>query len=203
MKDFEKYRQNFTDPSIGYSFNKVLGLLENREYGKQELIHCLEVYAFASELLDRENINDPEIIEIVKIASLIHDVGRYLEDDITGGHTNVSLKQLTQFINPINLTSGKRILKCVQRHSTSSKEKPQIIEEKIVFDADNLSVFSEFGFKRWFFKAENWGHVSTVQEADSELARLFSEAKSGNLFNLNSSREILKQTFYYKISKSR
>jgi len=199
MKDTEKYRQGFTEPKIEFSFDKVFELLRERKYGEQEVLHTLEVYNFASELLDLEKIGDTDVREIVMIASLIHDVGRYLKGESIRHHTDVSLKQLKDFICPADLGLGERILKCVQRHSTSSKEKPQTVEEKIVFDADHLTVFTEFGFKRWFFKAEDWGHISTVQEADRELVGLFDKAKSGNLFNLKSSSAILKQTFYSKV----
>jgi hypothetical protein len=80
--------------------------------------------------------------------------------------------------------------------SARSKEKPETIPEKIVFDADNLAASTKFGVSGWFFKAESWGKVKTVQKAEENLENIFQKARRGQLFYFQSSREILKGLFY-------
>ena len=184
------------DEGALFTFKKVQSLLSLRLYGEQELEHTIDVCNLALDLLNKEKVQDPDVAKIVAIASLVHDVGRYLEDKSSQHHTEITVDKLAGFVHIGDFEFAQQIAKCVQRHSSSSKEKPDSLEEKIVFDADNLSIFTEFGVKRWFFKAETWGHAMGVQEADMALKEMFTQGTEGNFFYLKSSLTILKQSFY-------
>lgn len=192
-----KFKEIAGESSVLYSLEKIIGLLSEREYDQQELQHTLEVYDFSVKLLQEEEIQDNDVRKVVLIAAIVHDVGRYLEDESIKHHTELTDQHITGFIDPLMEPElVDRILKCAQRHSLGSKQKPETLEEKIVFDADNLTIFTEFGFKRWFFKAEDWGKVKNAQEADAQLADLYQMARSGELLHLASSRKILRESFY-------
>ena len=204
MIDFEqqitKFKESAKENSVSYSLDRVTELLARREYCQQELQHILEVYSFAVVLLQQEGMTDDSTRKVVLIAAIIHDVGKYLEDESLKYHTELTSQHMTQFIDSsVESELIDRVLKCAQRHSSSSKQKPETLEERIVFDADNLTIFTEFGFKRWFFKAENWGHVKNVQVADTQLANLYEIARSGKFLYLASSKKLLGESFYARI----
>lgn len=196
----QETKNKINDPSFLFSLSGVVSLLSTREYFLQESQHVLEVCGFANKLLELERVTDKDVRTIVMVASAIHDVGRYLEGDFIQKHSEVDLAALEPFIcSDVNKEHYKRILNCVQRHSTSSKVSPDRLEERIVFDADNLTVFTKFGFKRWFFKAEGWGHVKDLTQADQTLNELFILARAGKLFYLDSSLKIVTESFYSSI----
>lgn len=196
-RQIARFKEIANESSVLYSLEKIIGLLSEREYDQQELQHMLEVCGFSVRLLQEEGIQDSDVRKIVLIAAIVHDVGRYLEDKSIKHHTELTVQHITRFIDPLMEPElVDRILKCAQRHSLDSKQPPKSLEEKIVFDADNLTIFTEFGFKRWFFKAEDWGRVKNVQEADVQLADLYRLARSGELLHLTSSRKILTESFY-------
>lgn len=204
MKEVETITQEFRerivpDPDVLFSLGKLVELLEQRPYGRQEMQHTMEVCGFAVDLIQREGLDDPKQIKAIMLAAILHDVGRYLEDDSLPRHTEIQEFHLQEFFSVDDPETRDLIMRCIQRHSISSKEKPSSLEEKVMFDADNLTLFTEFGYKRWFFKAEDWGHVANVQDADSYLRQLFDQASRGELLHLDSSQEILKNSFYANV----
>lgn len=108
--------------------------------------------------------------KIVLFSAIIHDIGRC--ENISGGHTAILEKGLAKYL-PDKFKNNRVFLKkirlCVARHSISSLSKPQNLIEKIIFDADSLTIFTLFGFKRWFFKAKSWGKSKTISEAEEPL----------------------------------
>jgi len=206
MRELEQFlletENKINNPIFLFSLRKVVSLLSNRDYFQQETQHVIEVCTFANELLEFEGVTNKDSRNVVLVASAIHDVGRFLEGNFVRRHSEVDLNSIAPFISPqISKEHCKRILNCVQRHSTSSKIPPSSLEEKIVFDADNLTIFTNFGYKRWFFKAEDWGHVKDLTQADQTLKQLFELATRGEFFYLESSQKILVDSFYSRISE--
>lgn len=139
------------------------------------------------------------IKKIVLISAIIHDIGRC--EDIPGGHTAITENGLAKYLPEDIASDGVclgKIRSCVARHSISSKEKPETLIEKIIFDADNLTIFTLFGFKRWFFKAESWGKSKTILEAEAPLLRFHKDVIDGEFLYLLKSIEIAKKSFYFK-----
>lgn len=188
-----------SDADVIFSFERLKKLLSSKEYGVQELKHTVEVFKFAKRLITSQEALSRSSEKIILIASILHDLGRYALIDSSRHHTEISAEELIPFLSkPIgkNTEILGSVHRCVCRHSLGSKEKPETMEEKIIFDADNLSIFTKFGVNRWFFKAESWGGSKTVQEAEQALEKLFQKALRDELFYLPISKETLKSLFY-------
>lgn len=188
-----------SDPDILFSLEKLGKLLLKKEYGVQELEHVIQVCDFAGRLMKIQRVSACSTRKVVFVASVLHDLGTYLFENSSVHHTEISIENLRPFLSQPLRQDGKTavsIQRCIRRHSVRSKERPKTVPEKIVFDADNLAVFTKFGVSRWFFKAESWGRVKTVQKAEEDLENIFKKARRGQLFYFQSSQEILRGLFY-------
>lgn len=192
-------KESDSDNDVIFSFDRLKKLLLGKEYGTQELKHTVQVYQFADCLLNEQKVSNHLSKKIILISSILHDLGRYIFVDLSRHHTEISADELIPFISK-SIRKNSKVLgaihRCVCHHSLRSKEKPETIEEKIIFDADNLSIFTKFGVVRWFFKAETWGESKNIQNAEQALENIFQKAERGDLFYLPKSKEILKTLFY-------
>lgn len=182
--------------SVFYSYRKLYKTLKQSDYFNQEMHHNYEVFNNSLKLITKESIKDVKTIDIIKVTALLHDIGRYTKKFNLIKHTDINSEQLRSYIHPSLYKYRDLITKGVQRHSLSSKEKPENLIEKIIFDADNLTLFSKFGYARWFFKAESWGHTKDLILAQNQLEKLFTMATKNELFYLKSSSVIFRKSFY-------
>ncbi|MDP2967359.1 MAG: HD domain-containing protein [bacterium] len=172
---------------------------------EQEMLHIGQVLTFSRLLLQRlKEKNSLSLTEeIVVFTAVIHDIGRYIP--IQKRHTEVNLKNILPYINiPFPKKDCVKIIKAVQRHSIASRERPNSFLEKIIFDADNLCVFTPFGIARWYYKAESWGGAS-FKSATEDLKTLLGQAEQSSFFYLKESRDIFRKykcsEFIHKIEK--
>jgi HD superfamily phosphodiesterase len=82
---------------------------------------------------------------IVEIASLLHDIGATAGQKHAQESARISKEFLSRFNIPDDIKN--RILKCIERHSMSSKT--ETIEEQIIKDADGI-IFIEDSYKDFF-----------------------------------------------------
>lgn len=189
------------DETVLFSVAEFSKLLEKRRYGRMELEHTQEVINFAMNLCGRLSGLNKDQIKIVLLAAILHDSGQYLEDPELKHHTDIGLNNLRDFLHPELLKyvdQVEKIVGCIQKHSMGGKNKPESLEEKIIFDADNLTIFTNFGYKRCFFKAEDWGKCFNLQDADSAYHEISKQAEMNKFFYLPESLNIFKETFYFK-----
>lgn len=186
-----------TNSKLKIIYRRVNKQVLKSPVGIQEMEHINQVIYFSSLLSQKLNLNSEDSF-ICLAAAILHDVGRFYS---FSHHTDIdilTLQSYLKFRQKINNSIINQIHTCVQRHSTSSLVKPQNLLEKIVFDADNLTVFTWFGIKRWFFKAESWGKSSNLIEAESELIRLKKLILNDEFLFLPQSRKIAKSLFYFR-----
>lgn len=188
-----------SDSDIKDTFLKVKERLLNEKFGQQEIMHIEEVTLFADKLAKLKKINNGNYKALI-LASLIHDIGRCYPE--FSHHTLITDNYIDKYLNKKisnNYKIKNKIYRCVKTHSTGSKLKAESIIEKILFDADNLTIFTFFGFKRWFFKAESWGKANTLQEADESLKKIFNLALKNQFFEFRKSKELMLISFYSKL----
>lgn len=145
---------------LRFSWEKLTFTLRSYKYGDQELLHNYEVLIFANKIIKKRR-NQLSIFskKIVYLACMLHDIGRYKFERVLNKHTEIKRNHLTGLLKRdlLNRELSESVLKSIQRHSVNSQERPQNIEEKIVFDSDNLTLFTKLGYARWFFNAQEWG----------------------------------------------
>ncbi len=107
---------------------KVLGRLQFRtSYGQNVLWHSVEVSLLSAQIARELNLD----VNLCKKAGLLHDIGKALDYQVEGSHTDIGAKILEKF------NIKKEIISAVKSHH---EEYPyESIEAKIVQIADQIS----------------------------------------------------------------
>lgn len=102
--------------------------------------HVMRVYATALRIAKSENKVD---LDVLKAATLLHDIARAKEDDDATGdvcHAEESAKMSGKILKNFGYSSERieKIKHCIVSHRYKTNCRPQTIEAKILFDADKL-----------------------------------------------------------------
>ena len=175
-----------------FLFLALDNILKNREEYKQEMMHNKQVVVNIKKLLKTEKGNERILIP----AAILHDIVNYspkFRDDL-------KLKRyLLDVLKPFSYTEDEvnRIFNCIKRHSRRGTEKPRTQDEKMVFDADNLTILSPFGIARWFYMAREWGSKYSLEETIKELVNILKEIRQGTIFYTETAKKIAKNNTYF------
>lgn len=126
--------------------------------------HVERVLKISSEIGAALNAN----LLVIKIAVLLHDVGRYLKKEETSkNHAEISAEIAENFINKnkFNIASEdvENIVQCIRSHSFSNDLKPKTLEAKILHDSDKLDALGAIGLYRTIgFTIKNSGRIEEV-----------------------------------------
>jgi len=105
---------------------------------------------------------------IIKIAALLHDVGRiYEKKNDAKNHAEVSAEMAEIFFQKTNfnipIDNIENIIHSIRAHSFSNKIKPKTLEAKILSDADKLDALGAIGlFRTISFTLKNKGGIEQV-----------------------------------------
>lgn len=128
---------------------KILSYIKDRfknDYSGHDYYHSVRVYNLATSICKKEHGN----LEIVQLASLLHDVDDY---KLFGGNASAYLNAET-FLKKNNISNDNIELICTIIGSISFKgtdsKIPKSLEGKIVQDADRLDAIGAIGIARTF-----------------------------------------------------
>jgi len=150
--------------------NEILSKVRTFAYNNSEkndihgYMHVERVLKLSSEIGTVLNAN----LIVIKIAALLHDVGRYFKkDDKVRNHAEISAEIAENFIikNNFNISIGdvKNILHCIRVHSFSNGLEPKTLEAKILSDADKLDALGAIGLYRTIgFTIKKFGGIEQV-----------------------------------------
>jgi uncharacterized protein len=100
-------------------------------------------------------------LEILRIAALLHDIGREEQDRSKGKicHAAVGAEIARTILEEVGLEVEKleRIIHCIQTHRFRGSKAPQTIEARVLFDADKLDSIGAVGIGRAFLFAGEVG----------------------------------------------
>jgi len=111
--------------------------------------HVERVEKLSERLAEAENADR----EIVKLAVLLHDIGRAKEDSgKIVNHAKWGSEEAEKILQERDL--GEEIVKqvkhCIESHRYSKEPEPETLEAKILSDADNLDALGATGIARTF-----------------------------------------------------
>jgi len=148
---------NILSSSISVRFNDVeRSILEyvKEVYKKYKSVshgfdHVMRVYNLSVKIGVKENAD----INVLKIAALLHDVGRVLYGERE--HALKSAKIAKELLSKMGLEKEfiSRVVEAIKAHSFSGKERPVSIEAKVLSDADKLDAIGAIGIARCFMYA--------------------------------------------------
>ena len=131
-------------------------------------------------------------LDILKIAALLHDIGRKYEQDESSkkNHAEISAEIAQDFLSnsDLNLTQENinNIIHCIKTHSFSLKLKPQSLEAKVLSDADKLDAIGAIGLYRTIgYTISRGGDIGDVIEhLENKILKIYT------MLNLDISRKI-------------
>ena len=161
--------------------NEILSKVRTFAYNNSEkndihgFTHVKRVLKLSSEIGTALNANLP----VIKIAALLHDVGRYLKkDDEVRNHAEISAEIAENFIIKNNFSIAiediENIIHCIRSHSFTNDLKPKTLEAKILFDTDKLDALGAIGLYRTIgFAINNSGGIEQViNHLENKILRL-------------------------------
>lgn len=159
---------------------KVLEKIENeaKKYfagssGCHDWTHVERVLKLALHIGKIEKAN----LDVVKIASLLHDISRRDEMKAKGSfcHAKESAKEAVKILAKYKFAPDfvQNILHCIRTHRFRDRENiPKTLEAKVLFDADKLDSIGAVGLGRAFLFAGGPGSGNLYTGNEKSLARL-------------------------------
>jgi uncharacterized protein len=100
-------------------------------------------------------------LEILKLASVLHDIGREEETKSKGKvcHAERSAALAREILEKLSFEKNEtdKIIHCIETHRFRGKERPKSKEAKVLFDADKLDSIGAVGIGRAFLFAGEIG----------------------------------------------
>jgi len=145
---------------------------------------------------------------ILKIAALLHDIGRIREkESLNTNHAELSAKMALEFLTKNNYHFKKNeidnIIHSIKAHSFSNNIKPNTLEAKILSDADKLDALGAMGLYRTIgYTINNKGELKTViQHLEEKILELPKRMILEESKKIAQKRVEIIKTFYEQIKK--
>ncbi len=120
-------------------------------------------------------------LEVLEIASLLHDIGRLEEEKHKGQkkcgiklcHAVIGAEEAKNILKKYNFSADtfNNIIHCIQSHRFRGINKPKTLEAKILFDADKLDSIGAIGVARDFLFAGGPGSQTLYTGNEEKLAK--------------------------------
>ena len=134
----------------------------SHDWGHTERVHNLCVRIGEKEKAD---------MEVLRLAALLHDIGREAQDRSNGAicHAERGAALAGELLRRHRIADEKveRIVHCIETHRFRNNKIPQSIEAKVLFDADKLDAIGATGIARAFLFAGEVG--AKLHNKDSDL----------------------------------
>lgn len=143
--------------------------------GSHDWSHVERVYNLALKIGKKEKAD----LEILKLAVILHDIGRKRQDEVNGkiDHAEIGAKLAREILEKYNLENKKigRIIHCIETNRFRGDKKPESKEAKILFDADKLDAIGATGIGRAFLFAGEIGAKLHNKKVDIEKTEEYSK----------------------------
>jgi len=192
--------------------NEILSRVRTFAYNNSEkndihgFKHVERVLKLSLEIGAVLNANLP----VIKIAALLHDVGRSLKkEDEVKNHAEISAELAENFIikNNFDITieDVENTLHCIRAHSFSNDLEPITLEAKILSDADKLDALGAIGLYRTigFTILRNRGLDDVIEHLENKILKLKNRLYLDISKEIAKSREKLIIKFYNEIKEEK
>ena len=136
MIGIEEARQYYTDSDAAHDFDHVLRVLA---------------------LAERIGQADEAAMEIVRTATLLHDVARAEEERTGACHARVGAEQARQILAGHPADKVEAVAQAIASHRFRDEVVPQTLEARVLYDADKLDAIGAIGIARAYALAGKRG----------------------------------------------
>ena len=169
--------------------------------------HVERVFKLSIYIGEKVNAN----LKILKVAALLHDVGRIQEkkNKQQRNHADISADLAKKFLVSIQYTLSQNeienILHCIHAHSFSNNFLPETLEAKILSDADKLDALGAIGLYRTigFTILRNGGLNDVIEHLENKILKLKNRLFLDISKEMAESREKIILNFYNKIKEQK
>jgi uncharacterized protein len=141
--------------------------------GSHDWDHTERVYRLCLRLGRKENAD----LAVLKLAALLHDIGRADEDRSNGrlchGERGAKLAKKILERNKVKKETLAKVVHCIETHRYRRGRSPESLEAKILFDADKLDSIGAVGIGRAFLFAGEVGARLHDPEVDAAATRAY------------------------------
>ena len=135
---------------------RVKGLFDAAR-GSHAWDHTLRVVRLCENIGRAEKVD----MDVVRVAALLHDIGRSRQDDTNGRvcHALKGAEMAAGMVRDLPLTDGqmRNVLHCIRSHRFRGDQRPETKEAAVLFDADKLDAIGAVGVARAFLFAGEVG----------------------------------------------
>lgn len=144
--------------------------------GCHDFEHVSRVFHNARLILQKESAAS---LEIVELAAILHDIARPEEMKSNGKicHAVLGAEMCFEFLKESGFhdeSVNKQVSECIKKHRYRGTNKPETINEKIVYDADKLDSIGAVGIGRAFHFAGRIGAKLHNTEEDARKSEAYS-----------------------------
>jgi uncharacterized protein len=143
--------------------------------GSHDWSHVERVYNLCVRIGKKEDAD----IEILKLAAILHDIGREYEDESGGKicHAEKGAVLARKLLEKHDIGSEKidRVVHCIEAHRFRGGRQPRTKEAKVLFDADKLDSIGAVGIGRAFLFAGEIGAKLHNNGIDTEKTKPYTK----------------------------
>jgi len=143
--------------------------------GSHDWEHTLRVYNLCLRIGEKENAD----MEALKIAAILHDIGRKHQDKCNGEicHAEKGAILARELLSEFGIEANKinKIVHCIETHRFRGNRIPNSKEAKILFDADKLDSIGAVGIGRAFLFAGEIGAKLHNKDADIDKTKPYTK----------------------------
>jgi uncharacterized protein len=169
--------------------------------GGHDYEHTLRVYNLCVKLAEIEGAD----VEVLKAASLLHDIARPLESTTGVSHSLKGAEIARNILKQTNFPETKieRVCKVIRKHRFSEGEEAQEIEEMILQDSDRLDAMGAIGIARAFIFGGKSGRSlkESVEHFHDKLLRLRDKMHTTSAHNISVQRHKFMEKFLDRLRK--
>jgi uncharacterized protein len=147
--------------------------------GSHDWDHTMRVYRLGLRIAEIEGAD----LDVVRVAALLHDIGRAQQDASNGKvcHAGQGARMAREIIHdlPLAVDQKENIVHCIRTHRFRGNHRPETIEARALFDADKLDSIGAVGVARAYLFAGEIGARLHSPEVDIQDSKPYTENDTG------------------------
>ena len=171
------------EPITAQNMFAVVGRIAGEWFSRARGSHAWDHTQRVCRLCEQIGAVEKGDLAVLRIAALLHDIGRSLQDRTQGAlcHAEQGARLATPLVArlPLSPEQKQNVVHCIRAHRFRGTRAPDTLEAQILFDADKLDAIGAVGVARAFLFAGEVGARLHIPDVDIEDTRAYSMEDTG------------------------